>query len=428
MARRLPKKSGSDNARGAAAPRTEGAPLPRTSRSAIFLGNEAPNRQRATKRAASPRLPTRPLTDDSTTSLLAADDEVFVEEGEVSSILASAEEWDEDPSNDPVHGLGAEGSREVEKEKGINPRTGAVKNKKKNVHLTPRDIQIIRLLGKYRFGYRAQVEAYCDRSDLSRRLTQLANAGLLRNEKITQNQAVWTPTPAGIDISGLEVPALTHGRITPTTIAHTVGLLNLGIGFEKGDPNNNLLKNPEWPKKWRREPVPGSLSYKLEEGETVLTERMIQQSWKRMQSLYDENELRRQWLDAMAFVPDPSKGDLGAFGPEAEEGNEWMFVAQPPFKAHVPDMVLVRPRNADGSSRHVGIELELSSKPFPEWRKILTAYKGNDMFHTVAYFTHKRSIRNGVLEVNRQHVGLAEGDELLMMKYVPRVDNLPFWG
>lgn len=337
-------------------------------------------------------------------------------------VLASSEDWDDDRSNDPHTGPAAEGRRP--EEAGVNTRTGTTK-KKRRLQITDRDVQMIKLLGRYKFGYRSQVEAYCERRDLSRRLTQLKNHGLLRDERLTQNHAVWTPTQAGIEMVGLDVPNLAHGKVSPATIGHTVGLLNLGIGFEKGDEANNLLGEAEYPHEWRREQN-RDLTYRLEQGETVITERMIAQSWRRVTSLYDDHEVAAMYRKAVEWKPS-RPGELNAFGPEAEEGNEWMFVGQKPFKAHVPDMVLVRPRNPDGSARHIAIELELNTKPLGEWRRILSGFKGSPMFSTVAYFTHKRSVREGVRGVNAKDVGMVEGSELIIKKYVPRLDN-PFWG
>lgn len=441
---RLPRKKSSTGEgtgdKGVAAP-----PLPRsgTNRSSIFLGGEAPTRPRTrTPQAGDNTLPSpraveretsrganAKITRNPRVSLLAVDDdedEIIDDAPSGISLLASSEEWDDDETTDTTLGLGSEGTRDSEV--GVNHKTGIVKNRKKRVQLTERDIAIIRLLGKYKFGYRTQIESFCDRKDLSRRLTQLGNAGLIRSEKITQNQAVWTPTQAGIEITGLEVSTLTHGRIQPTTIAHTVGLLNLGIGFEKGDPRNNLLRDASWPCDWRKELNRDQISYRLERGETVVTERMVERSWKRQLAMYGEDDLVYQFQQAMAWRPRAGATGLDLFGPESEEGNEWMFTGMPPYKAHIPDMVLVRPRNPDGSVQHVAIELELSSKSIPEWRRILEGFKASEAFKTVAYFTHKRTVKDGLLAVNKNHVGLDVGSELLMMKYVPRVDNLPFWG
>lgn len=340
------------------------------------------------------------------------------------SPLAVIEEWTSDTSSDTTLGLGAEGERESEK--GLNTRTGAVsKKRRRRFTLTERDIAVIRLLGKYRFGYRTQVERYCDRSDLSRRMTQLANAGYLRNEMVTQTQALWTPTQIGLDVAGLDVPALTNGKITPSTIGHTVGLLNLGIDLELGKEDADPLKDKEWPYRYRREMNPDG-TFRLEMGETVITERMIVQSWNRQKALYTEAEMKRQLDEALAWKP---KGPgILSFGPELSEGNEWMFVIMSPSKTHTPDMVLARPRNSDGSCTHVAIELELTAKSIPEWRRILTSYKGSPVYKKVAYFTHKRSVATSLIAVNQQHIGMAQGEEFVMLKYVPANRNLPFWG
>lgn len=341
-------------------------------------------------------------------------------------VPASLGEWTENKGEDPIGGAGAEAYRVGERES-VNHRTGMTKKKSNRVRLNERDVMIIRLLGKYRFGYRKQIEEYFDRQDMSRRLTQLRRAGLLRNEKITQNEAVWTPTQAGIDIAGLEVPALTHGRITPTTVAHTVGLLNIGMSFEQG--RDNVMNEPDYPRNWRQASAMRGSGLHLEPGETIITERMIQQSYRRQLELVGSMEKLRQMRDdALRWVPRNTNEDQ-MFGPEADEGNEWMFVGMgEATKAHVPDMVLVRPRNSDGSSRNVAIELELTSKNLIDWRRILQGFKDNPTFRSVVYFTHKRSVVNGVKGVNEKYVGLRMNDELFIKKYSPAQDNVLFWG
>lgn len=394
-------------------------------RSRIHLSGSAPVRGASNSAGA--------RTDaEKDTSPLAAAPSIFGDEEDVDVVspsghspLAIIEEWTDDKSTDTTLGLGAEGERDSEK--GLNTRTGAVSKKrgKRRFTLNERDIAIIRLLGKYRFGYRTQVERYCDRKDLSRRMTQLSNAGYLRNEMVTQTQALWTPTQVGLDIAGLDVPALTNGKITPSTIGHTVGLLNLGIDLEMGKEDSDPLKDKAWPYRYRRELNPDG-TFRLEMGETIITERMIVQSWNRQKALYSESELKKQLEEALAWKPEGP--GIRSFGPETREGNEWMFVILSPSKTHTPDMVLARPRNADGTCQHVAIELELTPKSIMEWRRILTSYKGSPVYKTVAYFTHKRTVANSLIAVNQQHVGMTVGEEFVMLKYVPANRNLPFWG
>lgn len=405
-----------------------GATGEETRRSRIHLGGNGPSRPGAAPKAA-PRTPAKtpppaapPTSSLRRKSLYGA--EVTEEKGV--SPLAVVEEWSDDESTDTTLGLGAEGSRDDEM--GLNQRTGAVSKKRvRRFTLNERDVAIIRLLGRFRFGYRTQVERYCDRKDLSRRMTQLANAGFLRNEMVTQTQALWTPTQAGLDVAGLDVPPLTHGKITPTTIGHTVGLLNLGIDLEQGKKDNNILKDPRWPYDYRREMNPDG-SYRLEVGETIVTERMIVQSYNRAKALYSEHEMKQQLEEALNWKPRAGANTLQSFGPETKEGNEWMFVIFSPSKTHTPDMVLVRPRNADGSCTHIAIELELTPKSIPEWRRILSSFKGSRMYMTTAYFTHKRTIANSLTALNKQHIGMDPAREFVVLKYIPANRNLPFWG
>lgn len=413
--------------RSVEAPKPAEAPaVDATRRSRIHLGNSAPVRPGALKKekAVPVAAPTPPRTSSQYREPSLYGDEVVEETGV--SPLAVVEEWSEDESTDTTLGLGAEGKRSSEE--GLNQRTGAVGKKRvRRFTLNERDVAIIRLLGKYRFGYRTQVERYCDRKDLSRRMTQLANAGYLRNEMVTQTQALWTPTQAGLDVAGLDVPALTHGKITPTTIGHTVGLLNLGIDLEMGTKDNNILKDPRWPYAYRRE-MNDDGTYRMEMGETIVTERMIVQSYNRAKALYTEKEMKHQLEEALNWKPKHGADTLQSFGPEAKEGNEWMFVIFSPSKTHTPDMVLVRPRNQDGSCNHIAIELELTPKSIPEWRRILSSFKGSRMYLTTAYFTHKRTIANSLTALNTQHIGMDPQREFVVLKYIPANRNLPFWG
>lgn len=339
-----------------------------------------------------------------------------------SGLLVESDDWTDDDDNratDSYLGLGSEGVRPGDE--GLNTNTGIHKKKRRrNFVLTARDVDILTLLGKYRFGYRTQIEHYTGTNDLSRRLTQLSQAGYLRNEVITQTQTLWTPTSIGIDVAGLDVPTLAHGKISPSTIAHTIGLLNIGIDLEKGIKDSHLMGDTSWPYKYRT--VETDKGVKLEHGENIVTERMIAQAYKQQKALYSVHDLKNKINSTMGAWDRKTP-----FGMEAEEGEEWMFVAHGSHKTHMPDMVLVRPRAKDGSSQHVAIELELNAKSIQEWRNILSVYKGSKVFKTVIYFTHKRSIANSLKALNAEHIKMGP-EQFVVRKYIPVNKNLPFWG
>lgn len=378
--------------------------LPRNDkRASVFLGNDTPKARRAS-------LPVSPVVDDEVVELV--DDEDFSSSLTEGSVL----EWTDDDSFDEADEAGSEGLRDYE-------RKPSKKRRKSRMQLNSRDAEIVDLLCRYKFAYRRQIERHFGVKNLSRRLTQLSRAGLIRNEKITESAAVWTATQNGIDYVERTVQPLSYGRISPVTLSHTIGLVKLGSDFERGDKNANIF-GVGWPFMWKRVPQLDG-SYELERGETVLTERIITQSYNRTKAIQGLDWMVEEFKKALAWKPPVGAQGNDLFGPEALEGNEWMFVGLPPFKAHVPDMVLVRPRTVQGAVQHYAIELELNAKKISSLKEILVSFKSNEMFEKVVYFTHKRQVVNDLVNVDQNYVGL--GDKLLMKRYIPESKNAR-WG
>ena len=328
------------------------------------------------------------------------------------SPLAGSETWDDEDVPDTHLGLNAE-APQVKKAK-----------KKAKLALTKRDIEIITLCARYRFAYREQIQHYFQSENVRNRLTRLADEGLLRKDMVTQNQALWLPSQAGLDVADLDLTHIERGRYSATSIAHSIGLLNLGIEFEMGW--ENLLKEDVWPNLNRVDRHGNRL-----QGETVITEREITNSFNRLKGIAKgdarktadtSSELLKLRNDALGEIPAPGKLPL-----EMREGMAGLFVGYFQNKSHTPDMVIARPRSQDGSSNHIAIELELNPKPIPDWIRILRSFKADPMFKSVIYFTHKRSINNQLTEVNKKHVGLTP-EQFKIFKYTPRNDSIPFWG
>ena len=328
------------------------------------------------------------------------------------SPLAGSETWDDEDVPDTHLGLNAEASQ---------PKKA---KKKAKLALTKRDIEIITLCARYRFAYREQIQHYFQSENVRNRLTRLADEGLLRKDMVTQNQALWLPSQAGLDVADLDLTHIERGRYSATSIAHSIGLLNLGIEFEKGW--ENLLKEDVWPNLNRVDRHGNRL-----QGETVITEREITNSFNRLKGIAKgdarktadtSQELLKLRNDALGEIPAPGKMPV-----EMREGMAGLFVGYFQNKSHTPDMVIARPRSQDGSSNHIAIELELNPKPIPDWIRILRSFKADPMFKSVIYFTHKRSINNQLTEVNKKHVGLTP-EQFKIFKYTPRNDSIPFWG
>jgi hypothetical protein len=327
------------------------------------------------------------------------------------SPLAGSESWEDEDIPDTHLGLNAEAPA---------PK----KKKKAKLALTKRDIEIITLCARYRFAYREQIQHYFQSENVRNRLTRLADEGLLRKDMVTQNQALWLPSQAGLDVADLDLTHIERGRYSATSIAHSIGLLNLGIDLEKGW--ENILKEDVWPNFNRVDKQGNRL-----QGETVITEREITNSFNRLKGIAKgdarktadvSSELLKLRNEALAEIPAPGKLSL-----EMREGMAGLFVGYFQNKSHTPDMVIARPRSQDGTSNHIAIELELNPKPIPDWIRILRSFKSDPMFSSVIYFTHKRSIMNQLTEVNKKHVGLTP-EQFKILKYTPRNDSIPFWG
>lgn len=329
------------------------------------------------------------------------------------SPLAGSESWDDEDVPDTHLGLNAE-APQVKKERKRKPKFS----------LTKRDIEIITLCSRYRFAYREQIQHYFQSENIRNRLTRLADEGLLRKDMVTQNQALWLPTQAGLDVADMDLTHIDRGRYSATSIAHSVGLLNLGIEFEMGW--ENLLKEDVWPNANRRDK-----SGQWVQGETVITEREITNSLNRLKGIAKgdakknvdvSQELIRMRTEALSEIPEPGKTPV-----EMRDGMAGLFVGYFQNKSHTPDMVIARPRAEDGSSQHIAIELELNPKPITDWIRILRTFKADPMFKSVIYFTHKRSINNQLSELNRKYVQLTP-EQFRIFKYTPRNDSIPFWG
>lgn len=294
--------------------------------------------------------------------------------------------WDTaDPAEDPVRGLGAQPSR-------VQNVKSRQKHRKRLV-LRERDFQIVTLLIRYRYASRAQLERHFGVVDLSRRLTQLKNAGFIHNELVTRTQGLWTATTAGMDLVDLDFPNLVYG-VNPSGIAHTLGLVNIGSDLETGKLDSTLLsddlaQNPN--------------------GEIIITEREMTQSFNINKEILGPVQMREEYLDLWGSEPwtylmHDTDQTSSRFG-----------------RTHRPDMIIDR----GGKGEDIAIELELSNKRKSDWRGILKMFAASP-YKKVIYYTHRRSIATSLANIDSTDVGL--GDRLDIRVYRPLHSNIPFWG
>lgn len=276
-------------------------------------------------------------------------------------------------SVDPTFGDDWEEEEELDIPLVKEPAKGKGGRGKKGFSISERDIRILRFLSRYRYATYPQIALAFDATPLSlrQRFPQLARQGLVVKKKIGQTSySVWLPTKSGIAVGGqdLTVPEFSWG-----TVAHTVGLVDLGVRFEKA-------------------------------GELVVTEREIRSAERGLDPTDYMNTAAAvvATKDVPLFVVPMQKADYGQ-------------------QRHYPDLVLVREPTSNGASKSVAIELELNAKRPADWRRILRAYMHAPNLGGVVYYTHDKRIFDGVMTAARE-VGTPQGF-VQVKKYQPGTDS-----
>jgi hypothetical protein len=326
------------------------------------------------------------------------------------------EEWTEDTSSDTSIGLGAEKDDSY-----VAPQYA------RGFHLTERDIIIMKFLARYRYAYPDQLARLVDTTprSIASRMATLEKRGFVHKQAITERQYLWMTRKAGNLIVDISFGEIKKGTVSYATIAHTIGLANLGVELEREAGGKDILGERDDP-----DDVPFENRYKLglwgnpdgkTFGEMTVTEREIRQGQMRWRGGRSTAEMRETVNFAMVSL---EEGDEAQ---ETLEGNEGLFVVYSEGGEHIPDLVVARERDENGNPQHLAIELELTGKPAPQWKRILRWYRDfAPQYSKVIYFTHKRSIATALRKADEE-VGL--GDRLVIRKYIPNSGNrMPFWG
>lgn len=328
-----------------------------------------------------------------------------------SALISTIEDgWDEDnPAFDMEDA--PEGDEGVE-----------LRRSSRGIRITDRDLQMVNFLARFRFATGIQMARYVDSSKkaVTQRLGALSKAGLVRKEEVTRGQTLWTPTAWGLSTVDLDFRVIQSG-ISPVTIGHTLGLVNIAIELETGA--SNILRLPEGVQHNRVLPT-GEVVL----GETLVTEREMRQEENRLKKNVARADYERAFTRELRAWRDAGSQGLS---PEHRVGNEGMLImwgTRQGQKDHVPDLVVSRDRLPNGFGGNFAIELELNRKSKKEWERILVQYKEReDLYAHVFYFTHKRNIKDD-LEEAAQKVGLTQQGRFTVLPYKPQEGNLPFWG
>lgn len=280
------------------------------------------------------------------------------------------EEWGDDQSDVATHTADESRPRAGTANRSL-ARKGGRKSAKKagGMRLTPRDIEILTFLARYRAATVNQIARHVDSSlyAIRNRLPRLHREGMLTWSFTGQAKPkVWTVTDTGLKVAGVNLSAPT---ISWGTLRHTLGLVDLGTTFELA-------------------------------GENVVTEREIRAAMRytptgRMRTAID---LHRS-LEDLSMSTDVDTHELAT--------TYYTLPVQGKNYSHIPDMVVVRAPFENGAPGSIAVELELNRKTLSEWRNIITAYRDSSHFAQAVYYVTdveiERALRGVIHALGAEH-------------------------
>lgn len=243
---------------------------------------------------------------------------------------------------------------------------------------TLKDREVLRFIGIFKYANaRHLARLHNVREDsVLRRLNVLRKRGLVEKKELYGAKPLWFLTEAGVIASGVSVPRVGESGVNYSMLPHAFVVNHVAGNLWGGGVN--VLKLEDFPSKNRVDEF-GELRL----GESLVSEFEIQSSFA---SAKGANHRAAVWRDAVLgamnteFKRWKNAGGVD-FGPSPELvlGNEYMWTLFPPISLklayHVPDLVVKRGRNSDGSPGSIAVEIELANKPAASYERALSAYK-----------------------------------------------------
>lgn len=252
------------------------------------------------------------------------------------------------------------------------------------------------------------------------RLVRMESFGLVKRARVP-GQLVWMLTQAGIEVSGFDVRELFERDINVMMIAHNTVLHHVASAL--WGASVNVLMDEEYPRMNRR-----AGTGLVVPGDYMVPDRVINSSLGVMRRGMRREEfvpVIRESIDvAFARWEEAGGASVNPVSPEQYRGNEFMWALFPPVGVgrayHVPDLVLSRPRDADGAPNSVAVEVELSVKAPEALEQTLRSYMVDDvLFGEVVWVVRHGSVAKRIMEFVDAHRG--EGADRI--RVVPLVDG-----
>lgn len=277
---------------------------------------------------------------------------------------------------------------------------------------TEKDREVLRFIGMFKYAnarHIARIHQVKEDTAL-KRLYALQDRGLVLKKELYGAKPLWYLTEGGLICSGLEVPRVKESGITYSMLPHQF-VVNHIAGNLWG-AGVNVLALEDFPDRFRR-----TESGTLALGESLVSEYEIQSSFASAKAANHKADVYRPAImGAMnrEFTRWAQAGKPVEGSPEFTLGNEYMWTLFPPFALklayHVPDLVIKRPRNEDGSPNSIAVEVELANKPIASYERTLNAFKYDSLIYgKVVWVVKSRGAARKIQEAAKKIGTWAEG-------------------
>lgn len=251
--------------------------------------------------------------------------------------------------------------------------------------LTEKDYRVLQFIAIFKFASERQIGKLLSVGEHAayKRLNNLRKHGLTKGFKtLGVKGSVWVLTETGMDLSGFELPRGTESALTLSMVSHQFTVNHVASHLWTGGAN--VLREKNFPQRNLPDGAGG-----FEFGERLISELQIQSAFGKVRGNTKADAYVPQIKKQMANLFDNWQRAGGVnYGPSPEliAGNEHMWTLFPPvsnrLNYHVPDLVVARPRDADGKPQSIAVEVELRTKADDSsYERTLDAYRADDRIY-----------------------------------------------
>lgn len=251
--------------------------------------------------------------------------------------------------------------------------------------LTEKDYRVLQFIAIFKFASERQIGKLLSVGEHAayKRLNNLRKHGLTKGFKtLGVKGSVWVLTETGMDLSGFELPRGTESALTLSMVSHQFTVNHVASHLWAGGAN--VLREKNFPQRNLPDGAGG-----FEFGERLISELQIQSAFGKVRGNTKADAYVPQIKRQMANLFDNwQRAGGSSYGPSPEliAGNEHMWTLFPPvsnrLNYHVPDLVVARPRDADGKPQSIAVEVELRTKADDSsYERTLDAYRADDRIY-----------------------------------------------